>query len=341
MKVLVVDASKEARTRVVNAMCELEGVVVQGAVANFGEAVRALEACALDAVITGSELPDGEVETLIAAARRRDLATVVVLATDDPPARARFIAAGATHVVTERIDELLSWLVPDSGHDERAHPFALIGRLSAGVAHDINNYLTAANVSLAFAEHTNMPQDARAELRRARAAFSSIARLVDNLTAYARGGTPAPAPHDLPEIVRSTLETFRHVIPRGVQVVIESESDLPKIQGVRAELEQLVLNLVINACDAMPWGGKLWAIVERAGTGALRLEITDTGSGVIEELARGEGLRSPSSRHGAQRAGLGLGVVRSVVDRHNGTIRIGRRHSGGTSVVIGLPSISS
>jgi two-component system NtrC family sensor kinase len=342
MKVLVVEASKESRMRVVNAMCELDGVVVQGAVGNFGDAVRALDKCSLDAVITGTELPDGDVEGLIAAARRRHLATVVVLASEDPPARARFMSAGATHVVTARLDELASWLAPEtSALDERAQPFALIGRLSAGVAHDINNYLTAANVALAFAEHPTMPPEAREELGRARAAFGGISRLVDSLTTYARGGSPAPTALDLAELVRGTLDTFRHVVPHGVHVVVESEAGLPLVQGVRAELEQLVLNLVINACDAMPWGGKLWAIVERAGPGELRLEITDTGSGVIEEIVAGIGVTSPSNRHGATRAGLGLGVVRTVVDRHHGTLRIGRRNSGGTSVVVGLPAISS
>lgn len=319
--------------RVVNAMCELDGVVVQGAVGNLGDAVRALDRCPLDAVITGSELPDGEVEGLIAAARRRQLATVVVLASEDPPTRARFISAGATHVVTAKLDELVSWLAPENPPiDERAHPFALIGRLSAGVAHDINNYLTAANVSLAFAEHPTMPPEAREELGRARAAFGAISRLVESLTTYARGGSPAPTAIDLADVVRATLDMFRHVIPHGVNLVIESESGLPLVQGVRAELEQLVLNLVINACDAMPWGGKLWAIVERAGPGELRLEITDTGSGVIEPAMHAD-TRSP--------VGLGLGVVRTVVDRHHGTLRIGRRNSGGTSVVVGLPAIAS
>lgn len=329
MKILVVDPSREARTRLVSAMAELSGVVVQGAVASSAEAVRALGSCPLDAVVAGAALPD--VEGLLATARRLRLTSVVVLGDEDPRARARYLSAGASHVVTSRADELVSWLGGDA-----ASPFPLLGRLAAGVAHDINNYLTAATVSLQFAEHADLPPDAREELARARAALTSIAQLTDNLTQYARGGAPAPSAIDLAELVRSTLATFHRAIPRDVRVSIESEAGLPPVDGVRAELEQLVLNLVINACDAMPWGGTLWVLVDRGGAGELRLEISDTGSGVIEEAAAATGATTPSGRHGA---GLGLGVVRSVVARHHGALRIGRRTTGGTRVVVALPAM--
>lgn len=339
MKVLVVDQSREARALLVGAMAERRGVVVQGAVSSFAEAVRALGSCSLDAVITGTELPDGDVEGLVATARRLSVTSVVVLSHDDPHQRARFLSAGASHVVTAHASDLVSWL--DVGAPVETSPFPLIGRLAAGVAHDINNYLSAATVSLAMVEHADLPAEAREELARAREAFGGISRLVENLTLYARGGTPGPSAIDLPALVRATLDTFRHAVRRDVQVIVETEVGLPEIQGVRGELEQLVLNLVINACDAMPWGGKLWVIVERGGSGELRLEITDTGSGVIEDVARSSGVTSPSSHGPGRGAGLGLGVVRSVVERHHGTLRIGRRNSGGTSVVIGLPALGS
>jgi signal transduction histidine kinase len=333
MKILVVDPSREARAQLVNVMAELSGVVVQGAVASFAEAMRALGTCPLDAVVTGAALPD--VEGLLATAQRLRLTSVVVLGDEDPRARARYLSAGASYVVTDRPGDLVSWLPPAG----ELGPFPLIGRLAAGVAHDINNYLSAATVSLQFAEHADMPPEAREELARARAAFASIAQLTNNLTLYARGGSPAPSTIDLAELVHSTLDTFHHVIPRDVQVTIDSEVGLPPVDGVRAELEQLVLNLVINACDAMPWGGKLWALVDHGGPGELRLEISDTGSGVIEEAATATGVTTPSGRSGARRAGLGLGVVRSVVARHHGTLRIGRRTTGGTSVVVVLPAM--
>ena len=337
MRILVVDQSREARALLVGAMAQRRGVVVQGAVASFAEAVRALGSCSLDAVVTGTGLPDGDVEGLVATARRLSVTSVVVLPHEDPHARARFLSAGASHVVTARAPDLVSWL--ELGDRTEISPFPLIGRLAAGVAHDINNYLSAATVSLALVEHASMPADAREELSRAREAFSGITRLVENLTLYARGGTPAPTSLDLPALVRATLETFRHAIRRGVQVIVETEVGLPLLQGVRGELEQLVLNLVINACDAMPWGGKLWVIVENGGPGELRLEITDTGSGVLEEVASSDGATSPSRQRPDRGTGLGLGVVRSVVARHHGTLRIGRRNSGGTSVVIGLPAL--
>src|SRR5690606_13990279 len=108
---------------------------------------------------------------------------------------------------------------------------------------------------------------------------------------------------------------------------------LPPLEGVRAQLEQLVLNLVINACEAMPDGGELVVTVRKSAAAAVVLEVVDSGSGGVPPIGNGRAVSR--KRRGA---GLGLGIVQSVVERHRGAFTIAKAEPGGTKVVVMLPS---
>jgi signal transduction histidine kinase len=215
-------------------------------------------------------------------------------------------------------------------------PFALIGRLAVGAAHDINNYLAAGEVALAFAER-QASEEVKKDLRQVRATFDGVARLARALTSYARGGQPNAEPVELEPLVRRVLDSFGKLIPEGVRVVVEGGSDVPPIRGVASELEQVVLNLVMNACEAMSWGGTLWLVIERGPGCHVRLEVADTGRGLPAEAAAGDGATTPSSKLSRATPGLGLGIVRTVVERHGGKLDIGRSPGGGASITILLP----
>ena len=221
--------------------------------------------------------------------------------------------------------------------EEQPDPLALIGRLAVGAAHDINNYLAAGEVALAFAER-GASEEMKKDLRQVRASFDGVARIARALTAYARGSQPGAETIELEVLIRRVLESFGRIIPEGVRVVVETASDLPSVRGVSSELEQLVLNLVLNACEAMIWGGTLWIIVERGPGTHLRLEVADTGRGLPPEVKDSGGSTTPSSKHARARNGLGLGIVRQVAERHGGSVELGRAVGGGTSVVILLPT---
>ena len=337
MKILVVDASSEIRTRVVRSLSELAGVVVQGAVADLHDATRAVEAIPLDGIVTGSTFPEGDVVHLLAAAQRRQLGAVVVFSAVDGALRERYLAAGASHVVEGRIDELTATILGMSRSESAPDPFALVGRLVVGVAHDINNYLAAAEVSLAFAERAAR-EDIKRDLRQVRASFDGITRIARSLTSYARGGQPVAEHVELEPLIRRTLEAFGRMVPDGVRVILEAAGNVPPVHGVASELEQVILNLVLNACDAMVWGGTLWLILERGPSGHVRLEVADTGRGLPPEVIASSGATSPSSKHGKACGGLGLGIVCAIVDRHGGSLTLGRSAGGGTRVAVLLPS---
>jgi len=337
MKILVVDASAEVRTRVVRTLSALSGIVVQGAVADVRDATRAVEAIPLDGLVTGTTFPEGDVMDLLSAAQRRQLGAVVVFAAIDASLRTSYLSAGASHVVEGRIDDLTATILGVARDESLPDPFALVGRLAVGVAHDINNYLAAAEVSLAFAERS-AHGDLERDLRQVRASFDGITRIARSLTSYARGGQPVAEQLELEPLIRRTLDAFGRIVPDGVRVILEAGGNVPAVHGVAAELEQLVLNLVLNACEAMVWGGTLWLIVERGPGGTVRLEVADTGRGLPPDVIASDGPIAPSTKHGKAGSGLGLGIVRAIVERHGGSVTLGRSSGGGTSVSVILPT---
>jgi signal transduction histidine kinase len=179
------------------------------------------------------------------------------------------------------------------------------------------------------------PEDAQLWTQ-SQAAIHAMSRLNATLLAYARNGTHAPVLVDLGEIVRHTLKVLGRIVPPEINVELEIAEQLPPIQGVRAELEQLVLNLVINACDAMPKGGDLNIALRRSPGSVLVLEISDTGDGIVPPMRNG---RTHSTKRPG--AGLGLGIVQAVVDRHRGAITIAPREDGGTRAVVMFPTTRS
>lgn len=215
--------------------------------------------------------------------------------------------------------------------------FLIIGRIAAGVAHDLNNYLAVVGLSLAYVDRRAGDADVRNEVEQARQATERAMRLTRCLLEYARGGTPARTAVDVIVTVRRLLDVFRKLIPNGVKVIVEADPDAPEVVGVASELEQLVLNLILNACDAMPAGGELRLTVRATGAGGLTLEVADSGAGVPDFLASADGTLFPSTKAGRTGSGLGLGIVRGVADHHRATIDVGARPGGGTTIRVSFP----
>jgi signal transduction histidine kinase len=212
--------------------------------------------------------------------------------------------------------------------------FVMLGRIAAGVAHDLNNYLAVVDLALTAIQRSGAITATRKELMDAREAVQSARKLTNGLLEYARGGTPAAQPVDLGALVRRILQLFEHVIPENVTLELETETDATLVSGVAAELEQLVLNLIVNACDAMPHGGELTVRVHASSETRVTLEVADTGCGLAEASRDADGPMSPSSKRGNEATGLGLGIVRSVAQRHGAALEIGPRSSGGTRIVV-------
>lgn len=371
MKVLVAYASAEERARVRGALEELTAFDVQGSAANLEVALRTLAGSAPDLVVTDASFPDGDGVRLIQAARHHAASPAVVVfsAAESAELRQRCLDAGADlylpgrtglaelqrlaqDIATRRgriretapvpglaqVANLAAGTAPDlstvsgSAANER---FNMIGRIAGGVAHDLINYFAVVELSLSSLSLRSKEAESP-ELADARTAMAAATRLTRSLLDYARGSAPPPAPVDLAALARRTLELMGRMIPAEVQLHLDIDEDLPPVRGVATELEQLILNLLLNACDAMPDGGHLWLGLRTSSSSSVMLEIADSGRGVSAEVATSDGAISRSSKPGRTGDGLGLGIVRAVVERHGASLLIGPRPGGGTRFLVRL-----
>jgi signal transduction histidine kinase len=341
VRVLVAEKSQETRQAIVDALGFVDTIAVQGAVPDLRAAVSAITRCAPDIIVTGVELADGDGIDLIQATLQvapHSRIVVVGVASCHDVCR-RHLAAGA-HRFVERdatlrqLREVVAGLVapPPAPLEDELH---LLGRMAAGVAHDLNNYLAVIHATLALLEHAPRERDLFT------GAFDGVAqaaRLTSTLLSYVRGHEPVFERIELGPLVRRTLALIDRTLPPRVEIRVDIAHGLPPIRGVAAELEQLVLNLVLNAADAMPYGGDLTVRVLPTGGAAVYLEVSDSGTGLtVEPPATGD-IATVSTKPG-RRLGLGLGIVQRVVDRHAGALAIApRRECPGTVAIIFLPA---
>ena len=338
MKVLVVDGSKRDRRMVVEALLDLTNVIVYGAVPDLDGALRALEHDLPDVIVTDAQLPDGGCAELIAAARRHDPSPAIAVFTGTDSDELRRYCIGADLYIHKDagLQELqlgvrdLARARMETRRMHRGDPFRTIGRMTAGIAHDLNNYLSVISVSL---EMIRRRQDDPGLWDRARQALDAATALNRNLLAYARGGEPTAELVDLGGLVRGTMAIASGVAPPDVTVALDLDPGVPPVTAVASELEQVVLNLVLNAYEAMPNGGVVRVSVRTAGE-KVTLEVADTGAGVADTVRFATGTVTPSSKR--RGVGLGLGIVRAVAERHRAELLIAPRAGGGTTVSITL-----
>ncbi len=338
VNILVAEKSRAARQAIVEALGRIDTIAVQGAVAELREAVRSLCRDTPDLVVTGVELADASGLDLIEAARQLSPESRIVVVGPSPASEVwrrqvtagaiRFVAAGPS--LDELCEVVAAFARPAAEHgaqggcgagDAADDPLRLLGRITAGVAHDLGNYLSALAAVVALMDSAGADP---ALVGRAAELVDHAGRITRSLVSYTRGEAPPFEPVDLGPLVDRMLALLAHVLPSGIAVRADIAALVPPVRGAAVELEQLVLNLVLNAADAMPGGGELTVRVQPTGTAAVYLEVSDTGHGMPPEPRAADGGPGAARQRG-QRVGLGLGIVRRVIARHGGSIRFAPR----------------
>jgi PAS domain S-box-containing protein len=225
----------------------------------------------------------------------------------------------------------------------QAARLAGLGELAAGIAHELNNPLATVSLRIEGLLARTPPDDPRRKpLEVIDQEVERMSRLVRNLLQFSRAGRDEPSAVNVAEEVATTVELIEHHLRKG-QVLVESEfaPDAPLIYADRQQLRQVLLNLLINAADAMPEGGRLVLRVrleELPGEPpAVVLEVRDTGVGIPpEHLAR---VTDPffTTKEEGRGTGLGLAVCKRIIEQHQGALEIHSRVGDGTAIRVTLP----
>ena len=219
----------------------------------------------------------------------------------------------------------------------QAQKMEAIGRLAGGVAHDFNNLLQA---MLAIVEGLRLrPRDEHpaAAVDELVAHIQRAAALTRQLLLFSRREVASREEVDLNELVDDTTRLLRRLIPETVHLVVVPAASPPAVLADRGQLQQVLLNLAVNARDAMAHGGSLTVRTENDG-GECSLVVEDTGTGM--DAATKQRIFEPffTTKSEALGTGLGLAVVHGIVQQHGGRIEVESEVGAGSRFRIILPT---
>ncbi len=222
----------------------------------------------------------------------------------------------------------------------RSAKLASIGELAGSIAHEINNPLQILLGHIQLLE--SGVGDPGRRIKIVARQVDRIGEITQRLLDFARN-VPVdsqPAPLDLNEAVERVLQFVGAQLQRdGIDVEFEPEAG-PKIcNGIRSQLEQVILNIILNARDAMPDGGKLTMALFEEGNNRLCLTIADTGLGIRRENLAQIFDSFFTTKPAGRGTGLGLSISRQIVEQHDGEISLVSEYGKGTTFRIVLPRL--
>ena len=220
-----------------------------------------------------------------------------------------------------------------------------LGLLAAEVAHEIRNPLTVMKMLYHSLELKFPATDPRArDVQVISEKMEHLNKIVEQVLDFARPAEPQLSPVNLNEVIDELGLLVRHKLKnQGVEWVQKLQPDLPSVMGEPAQLEQALLNLILNAAEAMPQGGTLTISsrplhLPRASAVPTHVvaEFNDTGHGMTEQM-RQRAFTSVLHSTKSKGTGLGLAIVRRILESHRGKLKIKSRSGQGTTVSVVLP----
>jgi PAS domain S-box-containing protein len=225
---------------------------------------------------------------------------------------------------------------------EQAARLEAVGRLAGGVAHDFNNVLAAITGYGRFVRDALGPSDpARVDVEQILIAADRAAALTRQLLAFSRRQAVEPQVLQPAAVLAGLLPMLRRLIGEHVAVEEALSPDAPPVFIDPGQFEQVVVNLVVNARDAMPDGGRLTVAVQRAerdGRALARIVVSDTGAG-MDDAVRAH-LFEPfyTTKGQGKGTGLGLATVYGIVQGGGGTIDVASEIGVGSTFTVDLPA---
>jgi signal transduction histidine kinase len=356
----------EARVSSLLLLDKEEGTLRPAATYGASDAYLAQPDRAVSASLTGEVIktgrplyiPDVRIETryrVSELARREGLCTLLSV-----PLRTKTEVIGVLNVYTseprsfdENDTRLLTLLASQSAiaienatlHREemearerlrQSEKLAALGKLSAGLAHELRNPLNTVSM-LVYAMTQEMGQQGpfSADLQVVQGELRRMSLLIEQFLEFARPRPPHFQRESLGEIMEETLLLIGpEARSRGVMICKEWDKNLPRVWVDGTQIKQVYLNLLLNALQAMPAGGKLTVRLHVSG-GSLLTAITDEGEGIAPEVRAN--LFEPFFTTKRGGTGLGLSISQRIIEGHNGRLRLFSQRGTGTTVVVRLP----
>lgn len=222
---------------------------------------------------------------------------------------------------------------------KRKDRLAAVGRVAAGLAHEIRNPLGAMRGAIQVLESNTERGSMNAELMEIILKESDrLNSIITNFLSYARPPASEFVQTDISEAVRELLKLLRHSpdVESHHELIDDSGTESIMIAADPAQLRQIFWNLARNSMQAMPNGGKFCIGLERIPNNRVRITIEDTGKGMSPEQV--EQLFEPFSNSTSGGTGLGLSIVYQIVRDHNGVINVRSLEGKGTTITIDLPT---
>jgi PAS domain S-box-containing protein len=229
----------------------------------------------------------------------------------------------------------------------QAQRMEAVGQLAGGIAHDFNNLLMVINGFSELLLSRLPPGEERDAAQQVRTAGDRAAALTKQLLAFASPGIARPEVLNLADVISAMLPMLEGSLGLHVEVAFEVTARDPWVEADRAQLEQVLVNLAVNAYDAMPDGGRLTLeLADAAGDhpeamasphGMLLLRVSDTGRGIAEEIRERVFLPFFTTKADRGSSGLGLATVFATVRACGGRIWLEGAATPGTTICLLLP----
>jgi signal transduction histidine kinase len=267
------------------------------------------------------------------------------LATDKAPARGRGAYSPGQKELVQTAARKVGFVIERKETEENrlkleeqlrhADRLATIGQLAAGIAHELNNPL---GDILGFAQlasnHQDLPEQTYQDLYRIVKSTLYAREVIKKILLFSRQSVPHEGTVNLNSLIREWLDFFAFRCKKnGIEMVVQMDQNLPDIAGDASQINQVIINLVVNAVHAMPDGGKL-TIATSCENDGISLKVMDTGTGIEEAIQDKVFLPFFTTKEVDQGTGLGLSVVYGIVQEHGGVITLSSRVGRGTSFVI-------
>jgi two-component system NtrC family sensor kinase len=222
---------------------------------------------------------------------------------------------------------------------------ASIGRLAAGVAHEINNPLTGVlTFTHMLLRHKDLAEDIRSDLETIAKQTERVRTIVKHLLDFSRQTEINPEPSDINKLVRTAVLMMKnHALVKGVKLIFKPIEGIPLLTLDASQIQSVLLNLIINALDATRPGGTITVSAaisvstSEADHKGVEIAVRDTGSGIAPEHL--DKLFDPffTTKDVGQGTGLGLAISYGIIQHHGGTIRVQSEVGMGSTFTVWLP----